>query len=438
MLLGTQRIDGSGHLLIGGCDTVELAKRFGTPLYVIDEAAFRGTCRAYRSAFNKCWPNNIISYSGKAFLNTASCRIIAQEGLALDVCSGGELYTALQANFPPDRLIVHGNNKSAEEMRAALEADCWLIVVDNLPELDQLNALASEMGKKPNILVRLSPGVEVDTHTHIRLGQLDTKFGLSPADGDGIMAIKKALALPNLNLLGIHCHIGSQIFELRPFSETVAIFADFLMQVKQETGIELTHIDLGGGLGTRYLSSHEPPSIEQYAENIAEALKTTLTERGLKTDICLLQEPGRSLIAEAGTTLYTIGVVKVVPHIRTYVVVDGGLSDNPRPALYDAKYEAIVANKATEQETHKYTVSGKHCETDTLIEHVKLPAVAPGDILAVQTTGAYNYSMASNYNRFARPACVLVNDGQADLIVARETYADLVRCDRLPERLGGK
>jgi len=434
MLLGTQRINENGRLEIGGCDTVDLAKRFGTPLYVMDEANLRDTCQAYRSSFESRWPNSIISYSGKAFFNMAICRLIDQEGLALDVCSGGELFTALQAGFPADRLIVHGNYKSEREMTEALNADCWMIVVDSLPELDQLNALAGKLGKKPNILIRLSPGVEVDTHTHIRLGQVDTKFGLSLSNGKGMEAVQKALTLPNLALRGLHCHIGSQILELRPFKETAELFVDFLVKVKQETGTELEHVDLGGGLGARYLTSHRVPSIDEYAEIITGTMKQVLAERDLK-EVCLLQEPGRSLVAESGTTLYTVGVIKEVPEFRTYVAVDGGLSDNPRPALYEAVYEAIVANKANAVATDKVTISGKHCETDTLISDIVLPKMEPGDILAVQTTGAYNYSMASNYNRFCRPAVVLVKDGNAELIVERESYADLVRQDRIPDSM---
>jgi diaminopimelate decarboxylase len=435
MLLGTQRINRSGRLEIGGCDTVALAQRFGTPLYVIDEAEFRAACRAYRQAFETRWPKSIISFSGKAFLNLTSCKIIEQEGLSLDVCSGGELYAALQAGFPPARLIMHGNNKSEQEISEALQAGCRLIIVDNCRELDQLNNIAGKLAKKPEILLRLAPGVEVDTHTHVRLGQVDTKFGLSIASGQALAAVKQAQALPHVQLRGIHCHIGSQILELRPFIEAMEIMVAFLAEIKQATGVELEYLDLGGGLGTRYLASDKPPSLEDYAAAITTTLKAALSRHGLK-EVCLLQEPGRRLIAEAGTTLYTIGVIKEIPGVRTYAVVDGGLSDNPRPALYEAKYEALVANRAAAPTAAKVTISGKHCETDTLIEDIELPALAPGDILAVQTTGAYNYSMASNYNCFTRPAMVLVNDGQAELIVERESYADLVRCDRLPDRLG--
>ena len=437
MLLGTQRTNGAGRLEIGGCDAVELAARFGTPLYVIDEEAFRGACRAYREAFAKRWPNSLISFSGKAFLTLASCRLVEQEGLALDVCSGGELYTALQAGFPPERIIVHGNNKSHAELREALESRAGLIVVDSLWELELLEAAARQRGRRADILLRLAPGVEADTHTHIRLGQVDTKFGLSPAGGQAMEGVKRALALPNLSLRGIHCHIGSQILELRPFREAVQMMVDFLAQVKAETGRELEDLDLGGGLGSRYLSDQQPPSVEEYAEAIVAALKAALAKHGLR-EVRLLQEPGRSLVAEAGTTLYAVGAIKEVPGVRKYVSVDGGLSDNPRPALYQARYEAIVANKATLPPAERVTIAGKHCETDLLIEEIDLPPLAPGDILAVQTTGAYNYSMASNYNRFPRPCCVLVSGGEADVIVARESYDDLVRGDRLPPRLKEK
>ncbi len=434
MLLGTQRINGSGRLEIGGCDAVELARRFGTPLYVMEEATFRGACQAYRKAFASRWPNHVVSFSGKAFLNLASCKIVEQEGLWLDVCSRGELHTALQAGFPASRLIVHGNNKSAEEIRAALETNTALTVVDSLWELEVLNEIAGEMGRRPEILLRLSPGVDVDTHTHIRLGQVDTKFGLSITCGQALEGVKKALALPHLDLRGIHCHIGSQILELRPFIEATEMMVDFLAQVKAETGKELADLDLGGGLGARYLASQQPPTVEAYAQAVTETLRSRLARHGLG-EVRLLLEPGRGLVAEAGTTLYSVGAIKDIPGVRKYVSVDGGLSDNPRPALYDAKYEVIVANKAALPPAEVVTVAGKHCETDILVWDVDLPTIAPGDILAVQTTGAYNYSMASNYNRFARPAVALVKDGQADIIVERESLSDLVRCDRIPPRL---
>jgi diaminopimelate decarboxylase len=434
MLLGTQSINGGGRLEIGGCEAVELAARFGTPLYVIDEEAFRQACRAYRRAFEKRWPRCMITFSGKAFLTLASCRIVEEEGLGLDVCSGGELYTALEAGFPPPRLIVHGNNKSEQEIREALQSGAGLLVADSIWELELLNALAGELGRRPDILLRLSPGVEVDTHTHLRLGQMDTKFGLSPASGLAMEGVKRALSLDNLRLRGLHCHIGSQILELRPFREAARMMVDFLAEVKAQTGQELADLDLGGGLGSRYLSEHEVPSVEEYAEAVVDELKSSLARHNLK-EVRLLQEPGRSLIAEAGATLYTVGAIKEVPGVRKYVSVDGGLSDNPRPALYQARYEAIVANKASQPAVETVTIAGKHCETDLLIEEIALPALEPGDILAVQTTGAYNYSMASNYNRFPRLCCVLVRDGEAEVIVAREQYEDLVRQDRLPARL---
>ncbi len=364
----------------------------------------------------------------------ASCKIVEQEGLWLDVCTGGELHTALQAGFPTERLIVHGNNKSDEEITESLKARAALIVVDSLQELEVLNGLANDMGCRAEVMLRLSPGVEVDTHTHIRLGHVDTKFGLSLANGLAMEGVKQALALPNLNLRGVHCHIGSQILELRPFRETVGLMVEFMAQVKTETGRELEDLNLGGGLGSHYLSEEPPPSVNKYAEAITDVLRAALIHHGLK-EVRLFQEPGRSLVAEAGTTLYTVGVIKDIPGVRKYVSVDGGLSDNPRPALYEAKYEAIVANKANLPAAEKVTIAGKHCETDLLIQDIDLPPLEPGDILAVQTTGAYNYSMASNYNRLPRPAVVLASGGQAEVIVERETLSDLVRADRIPPHL---
>jgi diaminopimelate decarboxylase len=285
-----------------------------------------------------------------------------------------------------------------------------------------------------NVLIRVAPGVTADTHTHIQTGKVDTKFGFSLAGGAAIEAAAKVLKAPNLRLRGTNCHIGSQILDLDPFREAAAMMVDFAAQVRDSLGITFGDLDLGGGIGVHYRQGDQPPSLDKYAEAVTSAVKERCQLRGLPLPR-LIQEPGRRLVGEAGTTLYTVGVVKEITGVRTYVSVDGGLSDNPRPALYDAKYDAIVANKAQQPRTYAVTVAGKHCETDTLIVDLKVPEICPGDILAVQTTGAYNYSMASNYNRLPRPAAVLVSNGRADLIVRRETLADLVRCDRVPARL---
>jgi diaminopimelate decarboxylase len=437
MLLGTQRINGNGALEIGGCDTVELARQFGTPLYVLDEDCFRETCRNYRAAFEPRYPEVGISFSGKAFMTSAVCRIVAQEGLALDVSSGGELHTGLKAGFPPERILLHGSNKSRAELEMALEAGVGRVGLDHIREVDLLQELAAGRGQTVDVLLRVAPGVQADTHTHIQTGKVDTKFGLAIVGGAAKEAVAKALGAPNLRFRGIHCHIGSQIFDLEPFREAAEMMVDFAAELRDELGHTVAELDLGGGLGVRYLPEDEPPSLEEYAEAVTGAVRDRCEKHGLPLPI-LLQEPGRSLVGEAGTTLYTVGVVKEIPGVRTYVSVDGGMSDNPRPALYDARYDAIVANKAGEPRDRSVSVSGKHCESDTLIADLKAPQIEPGDILAVQTTGAYNYSMASNYNRLPRPAVVLVAGGRADLIVERETLDDIVRLDRVPARLQGE
>lgn len=434
MLLGTQRINGNGVLEIGGCDAVELARRFGTPLYVLDEDYLRETCRSYRAAFESRYPKVQISFSGKAFMTSAVCRIVAQEGLALDVSSGGELHTGLQAGFPPERILLHGSNKSRAELERAAEVGVGRVVLDHLSEIDLLQEIAAAMGKAVDVLLRISPGVQADTHTHIQTGKVDTKFGLAIVGSSAKEGIAKVSRAPNLNFRGIHCHIGSQICDLPPFRQAAEMMVDFAAEVREELGCEVEDLDLGGGLGVRYLPDDRPPSLEEYAEAVTGAVLARCEQRRLPLPR-LLQEPGRSLVGEAGTTLYTVGVVKEIPGVRTYVSVDGGLSDNPRPALYDARYDAIVANKAREPRSRSVTVSGKHCETDTLIVGLQAPPIASGDILAVQTTGAYNYSMASNYNRLPRPAVVSVSGGRADLIVERETLDDLLRLDRVPDRL---
>ena len=434
MLLGTQAINGEGRLEIGGCDAVELARRFGTPLYVVDEQYLRETCREFRSAFESRYPNSHISFSSKAFTTMAICRIVEAEGLGVDVSSGGELHTALSAGVAPSKIVMHGSNKSAEEMRMAVAARVSRIGIDCLEEIEALQSIASAEKATLEVLVRVAPGVEADTHTHIQTGKVDTKFGFSIAGGAAKEAVAKVLEAPNLTMRGINCHIGSQICDLGPFREAVEMMLALAAELREELGVVVEDLDLGGGLGVHYVAEDKPPSLEEYAEAVTGAVREGCEKHGLPLPRLIL-EPGRRLIGEAGTTLYTVGVVKHIPSLRTYVSVDGGMSDNPRPALYEARYDALVANKAKEPRTGKVTVSGKHCETDTLIVDLEAPEIESGDILAVQTTGAYNYSMASNYNRLPRPAAVLVSGGEADVIVERESLDDLLRCDRIPDRL---
>lgn len=441
MLLGTQRVNERGHLEIGGCDAVELAREFGTPLYVMDETAIRDAMRRYKAAFDARYPNNDISFASKAFLNTAICKVVEQEGLSLDVASAGELYTAIKADFPMERVLLHGNNKSREELKMALTHGVGRVVIDNLPELRQLASLAKAQNKTQKILLRVTPGIDPKTHRRIRTGQEDTKFGLSVASGAALDAVTEALgSAPHVQITGIHCHIGSQLLDAHTHEQAIDIMVGFLSKIADTTGWTPEELDIGGGLGIRYTEDQPlPPTYDEFADSLIGALKTALEKHGVAPPK-LLQEPGRTLVGEAGVTLYTVGVIK---HLalgsgpKTYVAIDGGLSDNPRPQLYDAVYEIVIANKMGAAKTQTVTIAGKHCETDILIQSARVGDIETGDILAVQSTGAYNYAMASNYNRFPKPACVFVQNGQADVTSRRETLDDVVRLDVLPERLAG-
>lgn len=439
MLLGTQSVNALGRLEIGGCDAVALAEEFGTPLYVIDEATIRANCRNYKAAFEKRYPKNRIYYASKAFLTLAVARIIAEEGLNMDVASMGELYVALQAGFPTERLAMHGNNKSLRELEMAVENGVGHIVIDNFREIEMLAEVAKNANRTVEVMVRSTPGVDPHTHRLIRTGQADTKFGFNIADGSALKAVKRILEIPQLSFQGVHCHIGSQLLDADTHEQATGIMANLLATIKRETGGEVAELNIGGGLGVRYLSSHQPPSYDEFAERVTASLKCALDAAGLAYPI-LGQEPGRAMVGEAGTTLYTVGAIKTVPTTeeagtRTYVAIDGGMSDNPRPQLYESVYECLIANKANEPADTVVTIAGKHCETDILIWNTPIAKPESGDVLAVQTTGAYNHGMASNYNRFLRPAAVLVNEGKADLIVARERFENLVQNEIIPERL---
>jgi diaminopimelate decarboxylase len=434
-LLGTQRVGAGGHLEIGGCDSVALAREFGTPVYVVDEATVRANCRAYRRAFESRYPNVTIEYAGKAFLCGAMARLIHEEGLHLDVASAGELYTALRAGFPPADTVFHGNNKSVDELRMALDAGVGRIVVDNLLELDILEQLAAGRPRPQEILIRVAPGVDPHTHRRIRTGQADTKFGLNIASGDALEAVQRALRTHGLLFAGIHMHIGSNLRDSDAHLQALDAALDFAAQIREETGLAIEELNAGGGLAIRYLPDDRPVSIDEFADAVTGALYEGLARRHLPLPR-LLVEPGRSIVGEAGVTLYTIGVIKDVPvdgppGRRTYVAIDGGMSDNPRPQLYDAEYTALVANRASLPADREVRIAGKHCETDILIQSATIQRPEPGDLLAVLSTGAYNYSMASNYNRLPRPAVVFVVDGRARLVVRRETIDDLVRQDVL-------
>ncbi|MBS4031214.1 MAG: diaminopimelate decarboxylase [Clostridiales bacterium] len=434
-LTGTMRFNEQGHLEIGGCDTVELVKEFGTPLYVMDEELIRKNCAEYRDTFKRIYPNSQVVYAGKAFLTTAMCRLVDEEDMGLDVTSGGEIFTALQAGFPAQKMIFHGNNKSPEEIKMALAHGVGRFVVDSFAELDLLEETAGAVGKRADIYLRIKPGVEAHTHHYIQTGQLDSKFGLGLSDGQAMTAVKIVAKLKNVELRGIHCHIGSQIFDLKPFQLAASVMMDFIAEIKKKTGTVIKELDLGGGFGIRYLEEDSPYSLAEFVEMIAATVKEKATELGLPLPK-LFVEPGRSIVGEAGTTLYTVGSEKNVPGIRKYVSVDGGMMDNLRTALYEAKYAAVVANRKDKEPTEVVSIAGKACESgDMLIWDITLPVLQRGDILAVLSTGAYHYSMANNYNRFPRPPVVFVGNGKADVVVARESYEDIVRNDIIPARL---
>ena len=423
-------------LEIGGCDVKTLVQQFGSPLYILDELTVRTACQQYRDAFNKYYKGQSqVLYASKAWNCLAVCAIVASEGLGIDVVSGGELYTALTAGMSPDKIYLHGNNKSHHELIFAVETGCT-IVVDNWYELRTLVAILEQdeqdQAKKIRIMLRLTPGIECHTHEYIRTGHLDSKFGFDPNDLPEVFSFVSQQS--RLHCVGVHAHIGSQIFERQPHRDLAAVMVQWLREAKQYN-LELAELNVGGGLGIKYTESDDPPSIEEWSRAICEVVQNVCAEENLPLPK-LFCEPGRSLIATGGVTAYTVGSTKTIPDIRTYVTIDGGMSDNPRPITYQSVYRAVVANKMSAPLTETVTLAGKHCESgDILIKNVQLPKTEPGDVLVVMTTGAYNYSMASNYNRLPRPAAVLVANGEANLILQRETYQDIIRQDCLPERL---
>lgn len=427
----TAKINSQDHLEIGGCDVNQLVERFGSPLYILDETTVRTACQQYRDSLKVYYPGpSQVLYASKAWNCLAVCSIVHSEGLGIDVVSAGEIYTAIQAGVNPEKIYLHGNNKSLAELELAITYNST-IVVDNWLELKTLVALAP--GPKPiRIMLRLTPGIECHTHEYIRTGHLDSKFGFDPNQLDEVFSFISQQ--PSLQMIGLHAHIGSQIFELQPHQDLSGVLADWLAKATSY-GLAVTELNVGGGLGICYTELDDPPSIEAWVKIIGQGIAQACESRQLPLPK-LLCEPGRSIIGPACVTAYTIGSTKHIPDIRTYLSVDGGMSDNPRPITYQSVYRAVVANQMSAPLSETVTIAGKHCESgDVLIKNAKLPKTQPGDILVVMATGAYNYSMASNYNRLPRPAAVLVQDGEANLILLRETYQDLLRQDRLPDKL---
>ena len=423
-------INGNGNLTIGGTDTVQIAKEYGTPVYVFDENEIRKNLRAFKNSMDEYYAGNGLAvYASKAFCCKEMCRICMQEGTGIDVVSGGELYTALSVDFPAEKIVFHGNNKTYDELYRAVSSGVGRIVVDNITELETLSRIASELGKTAGIMFRIKPGIDAHTHDFIKTGQIDSKFGFALETGEAMEAVKKALTMPNIKLRGLHCHIGSQIFDIDPFELAAEVMLNLYKQIKDETGYEFDELNLGGGFGIKYLESEQPRPYADYMKNVSGVVRANCEELGLKMPFVLI-EPGRSVVGAAGITLYTVGAVKEIPDIRTFVSVDGGMSDNPRYALYKSDYEIVCANKAAEERSETVTVAGKCCESGDLIqENTKLQKAEAGDILAVLSTGAYNYSMASNYNRIPRPPVVMVKDGETRVVVKRETYEKIAEND---------
>ena len=420
----------AGHLEIGGCDVVDLAHEFGTPLFIYDEQTLRDQCRAYHAAFGARTDRYEIVYASKAFSCRAMAELVAQEDLSIDVATGGELAAALAGGFPPARICFHGNNKSAAEIEAGLDAGIGYFVVDSFEEIERLEAAAAYRARSQDVLVRVTPGVRPDTHDFVQTGQQDSKFGFGLADGRAQEAVRRLRGALHLDLVGVHAHIGSQIFELDSYRREVEVLFIAIDAWHRDFGFDCRIFNIGGGLGIRYTAADQPSSIAEFAEVSVGAVRDCALLHDIPVPK-LFVEPGRSIAGKAAVTAYTVGTVKVIPGVRTYVAVDGGMSDNLRPMLYDSKYEAMVANKAEVPETDVVTIAGKHCESgDVLVRDVHIAPPEPGDIVVTPGTGAYGYAMANNYNAQPRPAVVMVGGGRARVIIERETWDDVLRLQR--------
>ena len=416
-------------LYIGGVSCVELAKKYSTPLYVYDENLIRSNCKEYKKYFRVKENGNKVAYAGKAFLPLYMCNIINEENLCLDVVSGGELYTAYKANFPMENILFHGNNKTIDEIKMGIELGVGRFVVDNFYELDIIEDLCKNKNITQEIYFRITPGIEAHTHDYIKTGQIDSKFGFALINGDLYEAIEKLSKYKNIKLVGLHAHIGSQIFDIEPFMDEVDIMMDLIKEIKEKFDIDLKEIDLGGGIGVYYTKEDKPNSIKDFCEAIINRVDKKCKKIGIKVPKLII-EPGRSIIANAGSTLYTIGSIKDIKDVRTYVSVDGGMTDNIRPSLYKAGYECSIVNKMKYEKVNNVTVAGKCCESgDILITHANVMEIESGDILITTSTGAYGYSMSSNYNKIPKSAVVMVRDGDDKLVCKRQSYEELLNLE---------
>jgi diaminopimelate decarboxylase len=428
----TAKVNDRDCLEVGGCDVTELVQQFGSPLYILDEQSVRKACEQYRDGWKKYYPGeSLVIYASKAWSCLAICAIAKSEGLGIDAVSGGEILTAIEAGVSAEQIYFHGNNKSVAELELAISKNCR-IIADNWLELENIKSIASIAGKNVPVMIRLTPGIECHTHEYIRTGHLDSKFGFDPNQLDEVFGWLSKQS--DITCIGVHAHIGSQIFEQQPHKDLAGVMVEWY-KLALSHGLPISEINVGGGLGIKYTEADDPQSIDEWINNVATALKIACDEHGIAYPR-VLSEPGRSLIGSSCVTAYTVGGNKTVPGIRTYISIDGGMSDNPRPITYQSQYRVMVANKMSAPMTETVTIAGKHCESgDILIKDAQLAITQPGDILVVPATGAYNYSMSSNYNRITRPAAVLVNNGEANIIIERENYADLLRFDRLPTHL---
>ncbi len=432
-LLKPITIEKKDNLCIGGCDMVDLANKYGTPLYVLDEQTIRSVCAEYKKAFSK-YTKVKMMYASKALCNSSVARIISSEGFGFDVVSAGEIYTVYKSGIDMSTVLFNGNNKTPDEIELAIKYGVGRFSIDNYHEVELISELSKKYGKTVDALLRITPGIECHTHKYIQTGQLDSKFGFDLSQIDSI--IEHILDVDKtINIRGLHAHIGSQIFEPKCYVDEVEVLVKEIARIDNKYNIKLDEINIGGGLGVKYVTSDNPPSIETIADCILESLDKNIKEYGIEKPTLYL-EPGRSIISTAGVTLYTVGSSKQVPGMTKYVAVDGGMADNPRPSMYEAEYYAEVANKKIDNSKEKITIAGKFCESgDILIKDIEMPKLEAGDIICVYNTGAYNYSMASNYNRALKPAMVLVNNSQSDMIIYRETLEDLVSHDNIPDRL---
>lgn len=431
LLPDTAGVSQKGHLMIGGCDVVELAAEFGTPLYVFDEATLRRTCAEYRKEFGQSYGDVLVIYAAKAFINRALAMVIKEEGLGLDVVSGGELSIARSVDFPAERVYFHGNNKLREEIELAISCRIGRIVVDNLCELPLVDEVVKEAGITQDILIRLAPGIDAHTHRHVTTGVIDSKFGLPIALGQAEEAVVKAMSSSNLKLVGLHVHLGSLIFSAEPYQEAIRIVFRFAAEMRERHGLDFREFSPGGGFAIQYTRDAPAQGVAYYAEAIAGAIQSSSKELGMQLPR-LIVEPGRAIVGRSGVAVYRAGATKDIPGVRKYVSVDGGMADNIRPALYGSGYEALIANKVIEDEVEQVSIAGKFCESaDILAKDVKVPRVVPGDTVVIPVAGAYCLPFASNYNASLKPAVVLVKEGKARIIRRRESYDDLMRYDLL-------